>query len=76
MQLLQFVLLLLVAVHAQPPPCDPFYEVCPNAECDSAGQAGQILFRSPTDASFFFLNSPINITIDFTPLTNRQYSQN
>jgi hypothetical protein len=67
---------LIFLINAQPPPCDPFYEVCPGVACDPVGLAGQVIITSPNDTSFAYLEQPVLISIKTTDLTNEKYSFN
>ena len=73
-----FVLIALAFSQPAPDPnppaaCDVFTQVCPNAECEPPQQAGQILFQSPTDSDYQYLNKPINITFSYSQQTDPQY---
>ena len=58
---------------APAPACDPTLAVCPGVDCDPPEQAGQILFQSPLDSDYQYLNKPINITFSYSQQTNPAY---
>jgi hypothetical protein len=63
------------------PECDPFVDVCPEytsgeLQCEQVTQAGRLIVNSPNTTAFYYIGTPINITISYTRETNRELPRN
>ena len=46
----------------QAPPCNPFIQTCPGANCEQPATAGRVTIFSPNDTVYFYVGQQINIT--------------
>jgi hypothetical protein len=58
--------------------CNPFLAECieytnGEQECELPATAARVNINSPNNTAYYYINTPINITISFSKETNKEY---